>query len=330
MTTIRLSAAGLEIQGDTPLARLTTFLDTLARGVGQVMFQNNSYTGLLFLVGIGCSSLLFATAALVGVAISTLTAIALRADSTAVRNGMFGFNGALTGIAVLHFLQPTPLTWICVILAAAGSTIVAAALASAFTPWKLPGLTAPFVLTSLGLFLSTARFGRLQPSGLLPTAGLPTTATVEGVVSASTIVEGLFTGLAQVFFQGSVVTGVLFAAGLLVASRMAFAAALVGSFVGLLVAWGMGAAEPAIRTGAFGFNSALVAIALASVFLSPSRASIAYALFAAMMTPFVVATVTAAFEPIGMPALTLPFVLVTWMFLLASRMFPRIPLREAP
>lgn len=34
------------------------------------------------------------------------------------------------------------------------------------------------------------------------------------------------------------------------------------SYAGLLAAWGMGAAEPAMRSGAFGFNAVLTAIAL--------------------------------------------------------------------
>jgi urea transporter len=282
------------------------------------MFRNNSYAGLLFLVGIGYNSGLFAVAVFAGTAVSMLTAMALGADRALVRSGMFGFNGGLVGIALIYFLQPGLLTWACVALAAACSTIVMAAMLAAFDVWKMPVLTAPFVVTSLCFFLAAARFGRLESTGLLPTAGLPRAAAVEGVVTVSTIGLGLFNGIAQVFFQGNVATGVLFALGLLVASRMAFAAALAGSLTGLLIAWGMGAAEPAIRAGAFGFNS---------VFFAPNRAAIAYALLAVIVTPFVVAAAAAALEPLGVPALTLPFVLVTWAFLTASRSLrrPRSP-----
>ncbi|HEX7858492.1 MAG TPA: urea transporter [Sphingobium sp.] len=96
-------------------------------------------------------------------------------------------------------------------------------------------------------------------------------------------------------------------------------ACCVGSLTGLLVVWGMGAAEPAIRSGAFGYNSVLVAVALGGVFFVLDRASIAYALLATIATAFVFAAASAALEPLGVPALTLPFVLVTWLFLLATR-----------
>lgn len=329
MATMHLSATGLEIGSDRPVYRVLRFLDCVLRGVGQVMFQGNSYAGLLFIIGISYNSLLFAVAVLAGTAVSTLAAMALGVDRALVRSGMFGFNGGLVAVALLYFLHPDVLTWVCVILAAVCSTIVMAAMLTVFDIWQLPVLTAPFVFTSLCFFLATARFGRLKPTGLLPTAGLPKTAVVEGVVTASTVGQGVFNGIAQVFFQGSVVTGVLFAVGLIVASRMAFAAAVAGSLAGLLVAWGMGAAEPAIRAGAFGFNSVLVAIALTSVFLAPTRVTLAYALLAAIVTPFVVAAAAAALEPLGMPALTLPFVLVTWVFLFASRVFPRVRMIEA-
>lgn len=322
--TVGYSSTGLVVDGKTIPHLLLDFLDCVLRGVGQVMLQNNSYAGLLFLIGIYYNSPLFGSAVLLGTAVSTVTAMLLGVDRAQVRAGLFGFNGGLVAIALLYFLQPDALTWGCVVFASACSTIVMAAFLTFVGVWKIPALTAPFVFTSLCFFLATARFGRLESTHLLPTAGLPKAVAVEGVVTISTIVEGLFNGIAQVFFQGNVVTGVLFAVGLIISSRVACAAALAGSLTGLLVAWGMGAAEPAIRSGAFGFNSALVAIAFGGVFFALDRMSIAYALLATIATAVVFAAVSAALEPLGVPALTLPFVLVTWLFLLASPIFPKI------
>ncbi len=110
MKGVRLCANGFEVHGEDPLASLLAFLDSILRGTGQVMFQNNSYTGLLFLIGIAYNSWLFALAVTLGTAVSTLTAMAMGADRILVRSGMFGFNGGLVGIALLYFLQPVPLT----------------------------------------------------------------------------------------------------------------------------------------------------------------------------------------------------------------------------
>ncbi len=296
----------------------------MLRGIGQVMLQNNSYAGLIFLIGIFYNSVLFGCAVLVGAAASTAAAVLLGVARSSVRAGLFGFNGALVAIALLHFLEPGLLAWGYVVLAAACTTVIMAALLNLLGTWKIPALTAPFVLTTLLFVLACARFGRLHSTDVLPTAGLPKAATVEGIVTASTIIEGLFNGVAQVFFQGNAITGVFFAAGLLISSRLAGVTALLGSFVGLLVAWGMGAAEPAIRAGAFGFNSVLTAIALGSGLFMLNAASAAYGTLAVVATAIVFAAMSAALEPLGMPALTSPFVLVVWLFLLASPLFPRI------
>lgn len=100
----------------------------------------------------------------------------------------------------------------------------------------------------------------------------------------------------------------------------------MGSLVGALVAWAMGAAEPAINSGAFGFNCVLTAIVFSRGFFVVNTASITYGLLAVVVTAIVFAAMSAALEPLGMPALTSPFVLVVWLFLLASPRFLRVRL----
>jgi urea transporter len=177
--------------------------------------------------------------------------------------------------------------------------------------WKLPTLTAPFVFTTLIFLLVCARLGRFE----LPTAET----NVEGIVTVATIIEGIFKGIAQVCFQENAVTGALFALGLMISSRRAGVMALLGSFLGLLVAWGMGAAEPAMRSGVFGFSPVLTAVALGSTFLAFNTASFIYTLFATILTVFVSVGISVAFEPLGLPGLTLPFVVVVWIFILARK-----------
>ncbi len=319
----KVSSTGLIVSDELATQSLSGFLDSVLRGIGQVMLQNNSYTGLIFLAGIFYNSAILGWAALLGGIASTATAMLLGAERSRINAGLFGFNGVLVGIALLYFLEPNILTWGYVVIAAACSTVIMSALLNLLSTWSIPALTAPFVITTLLFILACARLGRLQTTDILPTAGLPSAATVEGVVTASTLTEGLFNGVAQVFFQGNLVTGIFFVVGLLVSSRLAFSAALFGSLLGMLVAWGMGADEVAIRSGAFGFNSVLTAIVFAG-FAVTNVASTTYATLAVVTTAVVFAALSAALEPLGMPALTSPFVLVVWLFLLASPNFRHI------
>lgn len=79
------------------------YIQAILRGIGQVMFQNNSYSGALFLVGISYNSWLLGLAALLGTVISTAFAQFLRYSKEDIQNGLYGFNGTLTGIAIFSF-----------------------------------------------------------------------------------------------------------------------------------------------------------------------------------------------------------------------------------
>ena len=324
------SRTGLVYNNQSPLSSFYIFIDSVLRGIGQVMLQNNSYTGLLFLMGVFYNSLLLGCAALLGSVVSTLSAKLLGVERSSLEECLFGFNGVLVAIALLHFLEPSWITWGYVVLASASSTVIMAAMLNIVKTWNIPTLTAPFVLTTLLFILACARFGQLHSTGTLPSAGLPSTViNIEGVVTLSTILEGLLTGISQVFFQGSAITGLFFIAGLLISSRIICLAAIIGSLLGALVAWGMGAAEPAIRAGAFGFNNVLTAIVFGGGIFMLNKSTIIYGILAVIITSFVYAALSAALEPLGMPAMTSAFILVVWLFILAAPYFSNLKLKPS-
>jgi len=251
-------------------------VDTLLRGIGQVMFQNNPLTGLLFLVGIFVNSLKFGGAALLGLAASTLAAHLLGADRTLIRNGLFGFNGVLVGIGLAFFLEFDVLLAVYIVLGAAVSTIVMMALINLLTPWDMPALTAPFVLTAWLLLFAVYQFDFLSPTELIaPLAPDPATvvqtelrelATGAGGLTVANLAHGFFRGVGEVMFQDNLVTGVIFLLAILVNSRISAAFAAAGSAVALLTALALGSDGVAIYHGLYGFNAVLCAIALGGLF----------------------------------------------------------------
>lgn len=119
------------------------FIESILRGVGQVMFQNNCVSGLLFLIGIFYNSWLFGLAAIGGTVISTVSARMLKYSKEDIENGLYGFNGALTGIAIMIFFEPNLLSIAALILGSVLSTVV-----MNFLKKIVPPFTAPFVLVS--------------------------------------------------------------------------------------------------------------------------------------------------------------------------------------
>ena len=75
----------------------------LGRGIGQVMFQNNALSGLLMLIGIFLNSWQMGLLAVSGNIISTSTGRISGYDRDDIKNGLYGFNGTLVGIARIHY-----------------------------------------------------------------------------------------------------------------------------------------------------------------------------------------------------------------------------------
>jgi urea transporter len=315
--------------------------DALLRGVGQVMFQNNPLTGLLFLAGILVNSPKLAGAGLLGLVASTLAAHLLGADRTLIANGLFGFNGILVGIGVAFFLEFDLALAAYIVLGAAVSTVVLMALANLLAPWDMPALTAPFVLTAWLLLFAVYQLGVLDPTGLIaplapdPAAAVQTElrelATGTGGVTLENLANGLFRGVGEVMFQDNLLTGLIFVVGIAVNSRISAGFALLGSAVALLAALAFGADGFTAYHGLYGFNAVLCAIALGGVFFVLTWRSAVYALVAATFSVPVFAAFVVLLSPYGMPALTAPFVLTTWLFLWVKagfRALTPVPLAE--
>ncbi|MGH8900953.1 MAG: urea transporter [Egibacteraceae bacterium] len=318
-------------------------VDALLRGTGQVMFQNNPLTGLLFLIGIFVNSPRFGGAALMGVATSTLAAWLLGADRALIRNGLFGFNGVLTGIGLAFFLQLDALLIVYIMLGAAVSTVVMLALVNLLGPWDMPALTAPFVITTWLLLFAVYQFGFLAPTELIsPTALDPLAQTQTALrplatgargagLTLANLANGFFRGVGEVMFQDNLLSGVIFLLAILISSRISFVFAALGSAVGMLTALALGADGFSVYHGLFGFNAVLCAIALGGLFFVLTWKSAIYALVAAVMGSVAFAAIAVLLSPLGMPALTAPFVLVTWLFLLPKagfRALRPVPLAE--
>ncbi len=278
------------------LARIISALKAIAIGMGQIMLQKSPWTGLLFLLGIALNSTPMLEGALIGVISSTITARLLAFDQQDIADGLYGFNGALVGIATFFFLQMQPVTILLAVIGAALSSVMM----RGFLRAGIAAYTAPFIITTWALLLA-AHFLSLVPISSAPA----NQANLD-------IIAGVIEGLGQVMFQGSIITGIAFLVGIWCNSWKDALWAVSGCIVGLIVAVVAGYPTKAISEGLFGYNAALCGIALAGK--NP-----AYPLLAIIASVFL----SKAFGVTGIPALTAPFVLATWGALAAARLCTR-------
>ncbi|MBO1905472.1 urea transporter [Microvirga sp. 3-52] len=307
------------------------FVDATLRGIGQVMFQDNPLTGLLFLVAIAWGSYAagvphVAIAGVVAVVVATLTAYWLRLDRASIAAGLYGYNGVLVGLALATFLAPGTLLWGYVVLGAAVSVVAACGIASALKPWGVSALTFPFVVVTWLLLLATYGFSGLTGTAL-PTGSVvaPFQAYTTSPLQVVDLAEGVLLSISQVFLKASGVAALIFLIGLAVNSLAAAVFALGGAILAVLVAHLLGAESDLITGGLLGFSPVLTAIALGTVFYQPSWRVAVYAALGIVFTVIAQSALNVALMPLAIPALTAPFVLVTWLFFL-----PRSSVESSP
>jgi urea transporter len=308
-------------------SKVLRFVDINLRGIGQVMFQDNPLSGLLFFIAIGWGSSAagvpqVAIGGLVAVLAATLMAQWLRVDEAGLNAGLYGFNAYLVGLALPTFMSSSATLWVYVVLGGAVSVVVTLAISNVFKTWSVSALTAPFVLTAWLLLLATNAFSGLQGSALPPSGAIvPIDPSAADPLHLVDFAQGVFTSITQVFLKGHGPAALLLLVGLAVNSLPAAVFALVGALVAVITAHLLGAESQLVTAGLLGFNPVLTAIALGAVFYRPGLRVVAYALLATVLSVIVQGTMIAFLTPFGIPTLTAAFVLVTWFFLLPRQQF---------
>ena len=271
----------------------------IARGIGQVMFQNNALSGLLMLAGIACNSWILALLALAGNIVSTLTACLCKYSREDIRNGLYGFNGTLVGIAIGVFMEINISSMFLLLFGSALSTWIT----RLFNRQKtVPGFTAPFIITVWILLL-----GNLY---LFPTLLLPAIPHVSEAVAH--LLKAFCLNIGQVMFQGgNILAGLLFLIGILVNSRIQTVYTVWGAFLPLLVTTDFSA----FNAGLLGYNGVLCSIALGNrTFKSMAWASLAILLSTGIQ-------ITGMYA--GITTLTAPFVVAVWIMLCLQHLSSR-------
>jgi len=285
------------------------------------MFQENAWTGLLFWAGILWGAYAghtptVAWGAIVAVIVSTLSGYVMGVDTRNGLQGLWGFNGVLVGCAFPTFLGNTWQMWVALIICSAATTWVRRGFNNVMTPWKVNSLTFPFVFLTWIFLLSARYFQALDPSGLSEAtlALKETTETLD--MSFGALATYWLKGISQVFLIDSWVTGIFFLVALAVSNWRAAVWAAVGSALALAVSIAFGLHAATITGGLFGFSAVLTGIALGCTFYKPNLRASLWALMGIVTTQFVQMGMDAMMLPFGLPTLTGPFCITTWLFLL--------------
>lgn len=299
---------------------LLKFIKVLLRGAGQVMFQNNAWTGFFFILGITIGSAManlpqVAIGAVLGLIISTITGYIMNLPHEDGESGLWGFNGILVGCAIPTFMGNTPLMWVALIICAALTTWVRTGFNNVMASWKVNSFTFPFVFTTWIFLMSVHSFDGLWGEYMaLPSLLSDFSPDID--LSINKLSDYWLKNISQVFLINSWLTGLLFLIGLYISSKWAALWAAISSVLALLVAIIFQAAGNDIANGLYGFSAVLTGIAIGCTFYKPSWKSAVWSTIAIIVTVFVQAAMNAMLNPLGLASLTAPFCITTWLFLL--------------
>lgn len=135
------------------------WISSMLVGVSQIFVVNNPIAGALVLAGIAAYSPAAAAATFVGSLIGVVAAVAVGADMAEVKDGLWGFNPALTALAVSIFFVPLGSAYAALAVGGAFATAILtigmkAAVGGAIAS---PSLTLPFCAAASACFLAGGR-----------------------------------------------------------------------------------------------------------------------------------------------------------------------------
>ncbi|KXK41728.1 MAG: urea transporter [Bacteroidetes bacterium OLB11] len=195
------------------------FLKSVFTGIGQIMLQENGFTGVLFLVGLLYADFSFGVAAFVSSMLGTIVAHFLKAKKEIINSGHYGFNAALVGVAFIFYFKHSVFLWFYLLIGAILSTFIH----HFFIIKKYNLFTLPFIIITW-IALLCARYNLIFTLNIPPTPSLDTSFIV------------LFLkGFAQIIFQNNSIVGLLFLIGILFNSRIAAICSILAALISFII-----------------------------------------------------------------------------------------------
>ncbi|MGX0479942.1 urea transporter [Staphylococcus pasteuri] len=291
-------------------------IQIILKNISQVLLINNHYTELFILIALFVGNWKVGISALIGSIIAYILAPYINYSQEEIDNGLAGFNPVLTAIALTLFLNENWAGILITLMATILTLPVGSAIREWLKPYGIAMLTAPFViLTWFAVSISEQVKAVKTPLNLLPNTIKPVTSNSGHHLN---LLHSILDGFSEVFLIPSVWAGLLILIGILIGSRKAFVFAIVGSIIGYLIVGLLGGNTDNINQGLFGYNLILTAIALGSTFKTSINTYVS-AFLGLLLAVLLNLGLNTMLEPLGLPSLTMPFILATWIMLFAGR-----------
>ncbi|MBC1292048.1 urea transporter [Listeria booriae] len=293
---------------------ITVALKSVLKGVSQVLLIDNAWSGLLILIGLFLASWDVGLTAFVASCLGTATAYYIGANRDKIKHGLYGFSSVLTGIACLLFLDGDS-KYVAALIGAVIAVFFTVAFNRLAGHFGLPSLTFPFIAVTWCIILASYAMTHVHLSDAVAVT------PIEKLTSGQQDIDffgALIKDFGEVFLQDSYICSLFILAAIVISGWRNTVMAGVGVVISIAVVYICGLNLHSLEMGLYSYNTILTMIALGSAFYTKVRGGYVYVVIGGILTVLLTPVVTIALEPLGLPALTMPFVAVTWLFLVIA------------
>ncbi|MGN1266487.1 MAG: urea transporter [Dorea sp.] len=302
--------------------RVCEFIDSVISGYAQIAFNDNTFSGILMIIAtwigspVQCISAVWATLA------STLCAYAFGVPKALVRRGLYGFNAALSGLAIPLVIFPgqeLSLRMMAVsTIAAILCTFLTTIFQNFFGKWDVPALSSPYcaavlILTFIGVLTNALDTTCISTDTLLFTTTLHDWTLIQ-------FIHAVFNGASQVLWVEKPICGILYLLALFPVSRIDALLAITAAIVSTIVSVILGLPKDAVMLGLYGFNAVLLMQAWRLRFPLYTR-NYLLSLTLAAFTPVVCVIFKIILAPLGLNSvLAFPYVTICILVFLTRKL----------
>ncbi len=261
----------------------------------------------------------------IAIVVSNAMAYLIGFNRMNIKNGYYGFNSLLVGLALGVYYQPGPEFFIVLAFSSMLTLFLTLMVEGVVGKYGLPFLSLSFLLATWLVSLATRQFTALHVSerGIFMTNEMFALGGNRMVESYNWLanlriygsVRLYFTSLGAIFFQYHLFAGILVAIGLLIYSRIAFILSLVGFFSAYAYYIFIGADIQELTSSFIGFNFILTSIAIGGFFIIPSRWSFLWVILLTPLISIILTSTNVIFSIFQLSVYSLPFNIVVLIFL---------------
>lgn len=301
---------------------LAAFIDAILSGFAQIIFCDNSFSGLVLLIACFVVSPNVGIAALWSAIVSVLFQKVFKAPAIPFRMGIHSFCSILTGVILggLIFTDGISLRFfVFFAMSSIFCTIASLGMSSVFGKWNAAALGLPFGFTAL-IFMAAAQNMGFVSQAETVMAHSPANLTPSDIApwGGGEFIQAVYAGISELLGGTTWIVALMIGVALLMSSRIDFVSAVLGALMGAITAMYFGVPNVPVLIGLYGYNGMLLLFVLNGRAFKITAKSFVLNLILAGMTSILAAWMSLSFGLVGAVCTAFPFSIIACLLMLAA------------